>query len=61
MARIKKSREDVVEVVRCFFCKHSKVIHHPNGVGTLHCKKAYGLPEVDPSDFCSHGERKVGE
>lgn len=48
---------DVVEVVRCCDCKHSKVIFESVSTESWHCKKAYGLPNVDPYGFCSCGER----
>lgn len=52
---------DVVDVVRCNDCVHSTVIRNSgDGSATWHCKKSYGLPEVDPIDYCSHGERRDG-
>ena len=52
---------DAVEVVRCCDCVSCKVILDNVGAGHWHCKKRYGFPEVDPTDFCSHGERREGE
>ena len=52
---------DAVEVVRCCDCVSCKVILDNVGAGHWHCKKRYGLPEVDPTDFCSGGERRDGE
>ena len=49
---------DAVEVVRCCDCVACKVILDNVGAGHCHCKKRYGLPEVDPTDFCSYGERR---
>lgn len=50
---------DVVEVVRCTDCKHCKCIRYTSvGQATWHCSKAYGLPDVDPMDYCSDGERR---
>ena len=47
--------------VRCCDCVSCKVILDNVGAGHCHCKKRYGLPEVDPTDFCSCGERREGE
>lgn len=53
--------DDIVEVVRCKDCIHSATIHNSSdGSVSYHCKKSYGLPEVDPTDYCSHGERREG-
>ena len=49
---------DAVEVVRCCDCVSCKVILDNVGAGHCHCKKMYGCPEVDPTDFCSCGERR---
>ena len=47
------------KLVRCCVCKHCKIITDSSvGSATWHCSKAYGLPDVDPTDFCSRGERK---
>ena len=46
------------ELVRCCDCTSCKVILDNVGAGHWHCKKQYGLPEVDPTDFCSKGERR---
>ncbi len=52
---------DVVEVVRCKDCGHSTTIcNSTEGSKSWHCKKAYGLPTVHPTDFCSHGVRREG-
>lgn len=46
-------------LVHCFDCVHCTVMRNSaGGCSTLHCKKAYGLPEVDPADYCSHGKRR---
>ena len=45
-------------VVHCCDCASCKVILDNVGAGHWHCKKQYGLPEVDPTDFCSKGERR---
>ena len=52
---------EYAEVVRCCDCVFNKVILDNVGAGHCHCKKRYGLPEVDPTDFCSSGERREGE
>ena len=49
---------DAVEVVRCKDCKHSKDINIMGGTYQKHCKLSYGLPCVEPNDFCSYGERR---
>jgi hypothetical protein len=52
---------NVVSVVRCNDCDYSTVIRNSgDGSATWHCTKSYGLPEVDPMDYCSHGERREG-
>ena len=49
-------REDIVH---CYACRDCKVIRDNSvGAATWHCKKAYGMPEVDPEDYCSKGERR---
>ena len=50
---------DAVEVVRCCDCASCKVTFDNVGAGHWHCKKRYGFPEVDPTDFCSYGERRT--
>lgn len=47
--------------VHCCDCASCKVIRDNVGAGHWHCKKMYGFPEVDPTDFCSRGERREGE
>ena len=49
---------DGVEVVRCKDCKHSKDIKIVGGTYQKHCKLSYGLPCVEPNNFCSYGERR---
>lgn len=57
--------EDVVEVVRCKDCKHM-VEHHYEEPGEppyikCTCENMYGLTKsyrVEPSDYCSRGERR---
>ena len=49
------------EVVHCYDCKHCKVIRDEVGSATWHCKKAYGMPEVDPEDYCSRGKKGTEE
>ena len=44
--------------VHCCDCASCKVIRDNVGAGHWHCKKMYGFPEVDPTDFCSRGERR---
>lgn len=50
---------DVVEVVRCCDCIHKKENPDINNTCYLTCNKKWGLQGiVDPTDFCSYGERK---
>ena len=49
---------ELERVVRCCDCVSCKVILDNVGAGCWHCKKRYGFPEVDPTDFCSQGERR---
>ena len=47
-------------IVHCYDCQHCKVIRDASvGAATWHCKKAYGMPDVDPEDYCSKGERRA--
>ena len=49
---------DVVEVVRCKDCKHSR--HFENRyIGDLSCM--YWWADTEPNGFCNHGERREGE
>ena len=46
-------------IVHCYDCKYCKVIRDTSvGAATWHCKRAYGMPDVDPEDYCSKGERR---
>ena len=49
---------EYAEVVRCKDCEHSKpiTILNENRV-QLHCRMQYGLPCVEPDEYCSRGER----
>ena len=47
--------------VHCCDCASCKVIRDNVGAGHWHCKKMYGFPEADPTDFCSYGERREEE
>ena len=52
---------DVVEVVRCADCKYLQCNMRqdgslPKGVDEYECRHWCG--SCDPTDFCSHGERK---
>lgn len=50
---------DVVEVVRCKECTHFKACKEVEGATwTGYCN--YGEFHTDEEDFCSRGERKVG-
>ena len=52
---------DAVEVVRCKDCKCvSDAIKDEYGNAHLACTMLMGLP-VDPTDYCSMGERKENE
>ena len=51
--------EDAVEVVRCCDCQNCTVFQQaPDSEVLLFCEKRKGHPMVDPTDFCSYGERK---
>lgn len=53
------SKEDFVEVVRCCDCKHKQENPDINNTCYLTCNLKYGIRgTVDPTDFCSYGERK---
>lgn len=53
------NENNVVPVVRCCDCKHKKENPDINNTWFLTCKLTYGLQgTVDPTDFCSYGERK---
>ena len=45
---------DVVEVVRCVECQHSRYIGHKD---CFECRKHNGCLKY-PHDFCSYGERR---
>lgn len=50
---------DVVEVVRCCDCKHCEtVIHSIVDEPKWFCTRMVKAFDVDPSSFCSYGERK---
>lgn len=50
---------DAVEVVRCCDCQNCTVFQQaPDSEVLLFCEKRKGHPMVDPTDFCSYGERK---
>ena len=54
---------DVVEVVRCNDCKHCNIsLVIPNGRVIYTCMEGSHDHKVllDPTDFCSYGERKEG-
>jgi hypothetical protein len=50
---------DVVEVVRCCDCEHKQENPDINNTCYLTCNLKYGIRgTIDPTDFCSYGERK---
>ena len=49
-----KSKDDVVEVVRCKDCKHSYFV---KSCSKYECRKGCGILKFS-NDFCSYGERK---
>ena len=52
---------DVVEVVRCCDCEHKQENPDTNNTCYLTCNLKYGLKgTIDPTDYCSYGERKEG-
>lgn len=50
---------DVVEVVRCWSCKHSEKVENPRHIWSCFCKRFRKTMEVDAEDFCSYGERRT--
>ena len=55
------AQHDIVEVVRCFDCKFLQCNMRqdgilPRGVDEYECRHWCG--SCDPTDFCSHGERR---
>ena len=50
---------DVVEVVRCWHCKHREKVEEPNHIWSCLCKRFRKAMEVDAEDFCSYGERRT--
>ena len=53
-----KNKADFVEVVRCERCKYCKAIINRDGNGCVYCDRTFAKFDVDPTDFCSYGERK---
>lgn len=50
---------DAVPVVHCCDCQNCSVlIREVDGETLLFCEHWRGHPMVDPTDFCSYGERK---
>lgn len=57
---LRESSKNYVYVVRCCDCKHKKENPDINNTWFLTCNLTYGLQgTVDPTDFCSYGERKT--
>lgn len=53
---------DVVEVVRCCDCVHRQENSDIDNTCYLTCNVSWGLKGViDPTDFCSYGERRCEE
>ena len=53
---------DAVEVVHCCDCQNCTVFQQfADSEVLLFCEKWKGHPLVDPTDFCSYGERREGE
>lgn len=54
-----KSSADVVEVVRCCDCKYCEtVIHSIIDEPKWFCTRMVRAFDVDPTSYCSYGERK---
>ncbi len=59
--RVKSAKAaDVVEVVRCEECRHSRRVEKGPAAGTYRCKLTKGYLWTK-DDFCSYGERKEVE
>jgi hypothetical protein len=53
---------DAVEVVHCCDCQNCTAFQQfADSEVLLFCEKWKGHPLVDPTDFCSYGERREGE
>ena len=53
---------DAVEVVRCCDCQNcTSLIRSVDSEVLLFCEHWKGHPMVDPTDFCSYGERRTDE
>lgn len=58
-ALIEAPTVDAVEVVRCKDCKQCR--GWKNAIGIKWYKCALLCTDIEPNDFCSHGERKENE
>ena len=54
---INEPTADVVEVVRCKDCKHSRKQEKVFGITDYKCLK-HNISCLSPYDFCSYGEKK---
>ena len=55
----KQPTADVVDVVRCCDCEHKQENPDINNTCYLTCNLKYGIRgTIDPTDFCSYGERR---
>ena len=50
---------ELERVVHCCDCKNCSVVVDNIGCARLFCERWKGHPEVDPTDFCSYGERRT--
>lgn len=48
---------DVAPVVRCKYCRH----FHLNMENDPYCDHRDGLPDPNPDDFCSYGQREENQ
>ena len=50
---------ELEKVIHCCDCKSCTAITDSVGCAKLFCERWKGHPEVDPTDFCSYGERRT--
>lgn len=57
--KLVKSPEDIAVVVRCKDCAYCEQFANYHGAPKYSCKKRCFDSEVEPEEFCSHGERRA--
>lgn len=53
-----KCKYSYKEIVHCCECKFCKAIKDSEGNGIPYCDRTFAKPDVDPTDYCSYGERR---